>query len=117
MFKLNKFAGLVLTAVLGATSFITLPSAHARNTYDSPWQTLYPTSQSYSNAGCMLCHTTADGKGGLNPYGTDLDNVLPARPSDAELTTALTAIEGNDSDNDPTGSSNLVEINASTDVV
>ena len=114
MFKHNNLTALALAAALGAGALITAPSAHARSDYVSPWQSLYPASLSYDNADCMLCHTTADGRSGRNPYGADMDNVLPGSPSDTEITDALLAIEGDDSDSDPTGSSNLVEINAST---
>ena len=114
MFKHNKFAGVMLTAALGAGVLLTAPSVHARSTYVSPWQSLYPASLSDDNADCMLCHTTADGRSGLNRYGDDLNDILPGSPSNTELINALMAIEGLDSDSDPTGSSNLVEITAST---
>jgi hypothetical protein len=115
MFKFTKFAALMLAA-LGAGALMTAPSAHARSTFISTWNTLYPASSSLDNAtpdGCQLCHDTADGDG-RNAYGADLDSVLPNKPSSSELTTALVAIEADDSDGDPTGSSNLVEIDAST---
>ncbi len=110
MFKHNKFAALALTAALGAGALITVPSAHAKSTYVSPWQTLYPDSLSYDNADCMLCHTTADGRSGLNPYGADLDTAMGS----LGLSDALISIEGENSDSDPTGSSNIVEIDADT---
>ena len=109
MLKHKIFTVAALTAAL-----MTASAAHARSTYVSPWQSLYPDSLSYDNADCMLCHTTADGKSGLNPYGADMDSVLPGSPSTTEITDALLAIEGDDSDSDPTGSSNLVEIDADT---
>ncbi|MGD8590288.1 MAG: choice-of-anchor D domain-containing protein [Chromatiales bacterium] len=41
-------------------------------------------------------------------------SALPNSPSDAEFVAALRSIEGLDSDNDPTGSSNIIEIEANT---
>jgi len=105
-----------LTALIGAAALLATPSAHARSTFVSPWLSLYPSSDSLNNAtpdGCQLCHATAGGDG-RNAYGTDMDNVLPSRPTTSEITAALTAIESLDSDSDPTSSSNLVEIDANT---
>ena len=114
MFKHNKFAAFLLTAALGTGALITAPSAHAKTGYNTTWDSVYPASSSLANAGnCLLCHATASGTG-RNAYGADLDSVMPAKPSDAELTAALISIEGLDSDNDPTGSNNLEEIDADT---
>ena len=116
MFKHNKFTALALAAALSAGALITAPSAHARSAFVSPWLSQYPASDSLNNAtpdGCQLCHSTASGSG-RNAYGADLDSVMPSNPSTSELIAALTAIEGDDSDSDPTGSSNIVEIDADT---
>ena len=114
MFKQNIFAVLALIAALCAGAIVTVPSAHAKNGYDAIWVLQYPDSSSLANAGnCLLCHDTSSG-GGRSAYGADMDSVMPAKPSDAELTAAFIAIEGFDSDNDPTGSNNLEEINANT---
>jgi len=112
MFKYKKIAVVALTAALGASALITAPSAHARSTFISTWDSLYPASSSLSNAtpdGCQLCHATAAGVG-RNAYGADLDVAIVT----LGLSDALLDIEGYDSDSDPTGSSNLVEINADT---
>ena len=112
MFKHNKFAIIMLTAALGAGVLMTAPSAHARSTFISTWDGLYPDSNSLNNAttlGCQLCHATATGAG-RNAYGADLDTALAS----LALSDALISIEGLDSDSDPTSSSNLLEIDADT---
>ncbi len=70
-------------------------------------------SSSGTNASCALCHDTTGGPNvGLNGYGA----AFAAQPhgTTATNTTAFRAIEGMNSDNDPTGASNITEINAST---
>jgi hypothetical protein len=112
MLKHKIFTVAALTAVLGAGTLIMAPSAHAGSTYVVPWQSLYPASLSYANAtpdGCQLCHTDDIGPN-LNPYGSDLDIAMGS----LDIIDALISIEGLDSDSDPTGSSNLVEIDANT---
>jgi hypothetical protein len=116
MFKHNNLTALALSAALGAGALLTAPSAYARSTFVSPWLSQYPGSDSLNNAtpdGCQLCHSTASGSG-RNAYGADLDSVMPSNPSTSELIAALIAIESDDSDSDPTGSSNIVEIDADT---
>ena len=112
MFKHKKIAVAALTAALGAGALITAPSAHAKSTFISTWNSLYPASDSLSNAtpdGCQLCHASAAGSG-RNGYGADLDIAMVTM----SLSDALEAIEVLDSDSDPTESSNIVEINADT---
>lgn len=112
MLKYKIFTVAALTAALGAGTLITAPSAQAGSTYVAYWQSLYPTSLSYANAtpdGCQLCHTD-DISPNLNPYGSDLDIAMVS----LDIIEALISIQGDNSDSDPTGSSNLVEINANT---
>jgi hypothetical protein len=83
------------------------------------WELQYPNSLSDDNVvgtnneniGCALCHNDTNLQ--LNPYGADWRAAWTGT-TDPELTAALIAIEGLDSDADPTGSSNIVEINANT---
>ena len=112
MFKHKQFAVVALTVAFGAGVLMTAPSAHARSTFISTWNGLYPASSSLNNTtpdGCQLCHSTASGSG-RNAYGADLDAAMGS----LGLSDALISIEGDDSDSDPTGSSNLVEIEADT---
>jgi len=112
MFKYKQFAVVALTAALGAGVLITAPQAHAKSTFISTWDSLYRDSSSLTNAtpdGCQLCHATASGSG-RNDYGADLDIAMVTM----SLSDALQSIEGLDSDSDPTGSSNIVEIDADT---
>jgi hypothetical protein len=69
-------------------------------------------SSSGTNASCALCHATTGGGDDLNAYG----EAFAAQPHGTAATnqTAFRAIEGANSDNDPTGASNLAEITAST---
>ena len=89
---------------------LVVPSAHAKQTYIATWSSLYPSSSSDSNAGCALCHTSAVVVGGgLNSYG-----VAQANSTAGSIGSRIFDVEDMDSDNDPTMSSNLVEINANT---
>lgn len=87
----------------------------ARGTFLSTWQAIYPDSASDDNVingtgkSCQLCHETASGGGSWNGYGWDMKLGLDAGLTVAE---AIAAIEGFDSDIDPTASDNLTEINA-----
>ena len=95
--------GRLLINIVGAGALITMaPMVHATSGYLSSWQSTYPASLSDNNASCALCHTTVSTSGSLNPYGS------------AVSANGITGAENLDSDNDPTGSSNIVEINANT---
>jgi len=120
MLKMNrKFSTSTLAGLLGVGVLLTAPSAHALRQFGTLWDLQYPFSQSRANVvgttpenvGCALCHNDTDLT--LNPYGRDWVNAWTGT-TDPELTAALIAIEGLNSDNDPTGSSNIVEINADT---
>lgn len=69
---------------------------------------VYPASQSGRNASCNTCHVQGAGTD-LNGYGKDW---AMQHNAGASIRAAFLAIEGLNSDNDPTGSSNIVEINA-----
>jgi hypothetical protein len=115
----NRFAVSALAAAIGASALITAPSAHALRGFVNLWQLQYPASLSDDNVVgtspdeqyCALCHN--DTNLGLNPYGQDWRDAWGGT-TDPELIAALVAIEGVNSDADPTGSSNIVEINADT---
>jgi len=118
MWRTNWLAAGSLAAFIGAAALLTVPSAYAYSNLLILWQLQYSASSSDDNAlpaGCQLCHIKADGKGGKNPYGSDWVDAWPSNnPTTPELEAAFVAIEGLDSDNDPTGSSNLAEITANT---
>ncbi len=95
--------GRLLISICGAGALLTTASiVHATSGYLSSWQSTYPDSLSDNNASCALCHTTVSTSGSLNPYGS------------AVRANGITGAEGLNSDSDPTGSSNIVEIDANT---
>lgn len=82
-------------------------TAYASYTYFNMWNSIYPSSNSADDAGCQLCH--ASDTSYLNSYGEALCS------SDAGyIYNRILAVESADSDMDPTGSSNITEINTST---
>jgi len=95
-----------LISLLGVALMTAAPLIHARSTYVSTWTGLYPGSSSYSNAFCALCHSTTSGLG-YNDYGTDMRAITTGT-----LGERFQAVEGIDSDSDPTASDNITEINA-----
>lgn len=99
----------ILPVAALTAALMTAPAVHAKKDYPGIWSSQYPTSLSDNNSGCALCHVSTSG-GGLNPYGLD----MAAEGSSSNLVAALLAVEGTDSDADPTGSSNIVEIDADT---
>ncbi|MEJ2308297.1 MAG: choice-of-anchor D domain-containing protein [Gammaproteobacteria bacterium] len=115
----NRFTASALALAIGAGALTMAPSAHALRGFVTLWQLEYPASLSDDNVvgtnneniGCALCHNDTNLQ--LNPYGQDWLNAWTGTTTD-ELVAALRAIEDLDSDSDPTGSSNIVEINAST---
>ena len=100
--QLNRLLILLLSCVL----LVVAPANHARSTYVSTWTGLYPGSSSYSNASCALCHSTTSGSGS-NAYGDDMRAITTGT-----LEERFQAVEGIDSDSDPTASDNITEINA-----
>jgi hypothetical protein len=96
----------VLAATWIAVLLAAATVAQANSFVAGAWTANYPSSQSYANAGCMLCH--GDSQGGLfNIYGISL-----AYPSFDASKFAL--LEGENSDGDPGNASNLAEISAGT---
>jgi len=128
----NRLTAASLAALVGAGALLAVPSAHALTNFPILWSEFYSTyradyglptiqTDSLNNAepsGCQLCHVRQGGEAGvgpLNPYGADWRDAWPSgSPSIFQLEQALIDVEGLDSDADPTGSSNLVEITAST---
>lgn len=97
-----------LMPLLGAALMVAAPSVQAQRSYLGTWSGIYPTSSSDNNAACALCHNDISG-GGLNPYGNDIAN-----SSAGTITNRIIDVQGDDSDSDSTGSSNIFEINANT---
>ncbi|MCU7927479.1 MAG: PKD domain-containing protein, partial [Candidatus Thiodiazotropha sp. (ex Dulcina madagascariensis)] len=94
---------LLLCGLASLAALVSTPPAQAFSSLLSSWTAAYPGSSSGANAGCQLCHA-ANNFSQFNSYGWDLkQNGLD-----------YAAIENLNSDNDPTSSSNLEEINAST---
>lgn len=86
------------------------------NSFASAWQSVYPTSMSDDNltfpaSSCQLCHTSSSGGNSFNDYGWDLRFFDQQGLS---KTDAILAAESLDSDDDPTGSTNLEEIQANS---
>ena len=99
--------GLVVCAVA-------LP-ARATNPIYHQWKVRYPDTKTDDNViagvgvGCQTCHVAQDGHSPWNAYGWA---VRTAIHQGNPLQTAFAMVEGLDSDNDPTGSTNLEEIQA-----
>ena len=105
--KYDLAHGILMLIVCGCLMMIA-PSIHAKSTYTATWNSLYPTSNSASNASCALCHRSIVG-GALNDYGSDQTNSIAGT-----IANRIVDVEGIDSDSDLTLSSNLSEINANT---
>ena len=108
----SKRTGTIATLMFaGSTLLLSAPLAHAESGYLNTWINIYPNSQTDEGAGtgderCKICHAASNQN--LNPYGKaccDQGGNTAAR---------LQAIENADSDADPTGSNNITEINAGT---
>jgi len=95
---------LVVALLVGVVLLATVSSAQALNSFIKTWEDHY-TESSSGDASCTLCHGSSTSN--LNAYGRDLclefGGSIPA-----DITEALIAIEGLDSDGE--GNSNLVEI-------
>lgn len=87
-------------------------TANAKPSFPTNWQTIYPASESYSNAGCQLCHQNSSGGNGWNAYGWAVRESIVTDGNSIE--NALENVEENNSDLDSTGASNLTEIDQST---
>jgi hypothetical protein len=95
-------------ALLAAGLLAAVPPVLALNQFLKDWQDTYPGSTT-DNASCALCHGTANTN--LNAYGKDLCNAFGGSVP-ADIAPALGDIEGLNSDQDPSGSSNIDEIYA-----
>ncbi len=107
-----------LAALLGAGALLGAPAVHAYSTLGSVWsQIAYPESLSDNAASdsqgffCALCHLTEAGNGD-NPYGAALRPLISRDSTQAQILAAFASIEALNSDGDPTGASNIAEINA-----
>ena len=94
----------VAAALVGVGTLMVASATHAAFSYLGTWSSLYPASASDNVASCQICHAASTQN--LNPYGRDF---CLEGGSTAER---IQAIEGQDSDGDPTGSDNLTEIDA-----
>jgi len=95
-------AGLSIVVLFG--TLLSAPLAHADDPYLEVWSSLYPTSTTDNVAGCQTCHAASTQN--LNPYGRAF--CLES----GTVSERIQAIEGFDSDADPTGSDNITEIDA-----
>ena len=92
---------------LAAAVLMFSSAAHAASSYLTTWGGLYPNSTTEDNAGCQTCHASSTSN--LNPYGEAL--CVSSAGSIANRIAAVTALN---SDADPTGASNITEINSNT---
>jgi hypothetical protein len=100
---------LVLVTVTGGT-------ASPKPQILSAWLSRYPASLTDDNvlptgSSCQVCHETAGGGNGWNGYGWA---IRVAMDGGLSADAAFAAVEGDDSDGDPTGTSDLGEISADT---
>ena len=95
----------LLFLVVGSNPAMALSSY---GTAFSTVSTVYLNSTSHTNAGCNLCHSSGGGTD-LNGYGKDW---AAAHNSGLSVTASYQAIEGLNSDNNTTGSTNIAEITA-----
>jgi len=100
---------LFLILVLVLATVLLLPAiALANSGILGDFQTAYPSSSSDNNASCQLCHGPTTGT--FNAYGKAVSGVIDADTGVPDFA----AIQGLNSDGDPTGSTNIQEINAGT---
>lgn len=100
---MKRHTGVILVSVvLILPLLVGIAPAMATSGYLDSFITTYPASQSADNASCQLCHAAS--LSNLNAYGRAF----------ASNNHSFSAIGGQNSDNDPTGSTNNVEINASS---
>ncbi len=97
---------LFLLSAITFAAVLPLPQAHALSSYSNTWSGIYPGSSSDNNASCQLCHGTNTGN--LNPYGAAIC------AAGGSISTRIQSAQNPNSDQDPTGASNITEINAGT---
>jgi len=101
-----------------AILFAVSSTASSKSSYLSTWRALYPNSLTDDNiingtgTSCLLCHRDVGGSGGdhYNAYGYKM---YQYKNSGQSTTNSILLSEPFDSDSDPTGSTNLAEIDAS----
>jgi hypothetical protein len=104
MFQKRQRAPVVVLSMLAA---LVLSSAvHAKSSFLTSFNSMYSSSTSGDNSGCQLCHAASTQN--LNSYGKSICD-----QGGSTTTSRLQVIENENSDVDPTGSSNIEEINAS----
>ena len=105
--RLGNLLGLV-SVLIAAAFIIGIPATvQARSPYLTSWSGTYTASTSDTNASCELCHGGSSGT--LNAYGHAIQvQAAGATPS----ATTYRSIEGQNSDADAGGYTNLQEINA-----
>jgi len=87
--------------------FIPTSPAHAANSYLTTWGNVYPNSTTDDIATCQVCHAAS--LQNLNPYGHAI-----CVSTAGSINNRIQSVELINSDADPTGSSNIAEINANT---
>ena len=101
---ITSFAVQALATSLG--TLLLVQPVFAVPGYLTDFDNAYSGSTSNDNASCQLCHGSSTQN--LNAYGAAIC------AQGGSISSRLAAVESQDSDNDPTGSNNLAEINAST---
>ena len=113
--RFSPSAGAALAWLTFGLAFVGLERASAEQQYLNAWNARYPTSKSSQNvllgtgAGCQLCHEFQTGDDFWNGYGRAVFMELNAGKN---ISQALAAVEGLNSDGDPSGATNLQEIQA-----
>jgi len=103
-----------VAAVIPATT----PPVSAMPPFLNEWQDLYPASLTDDNldngggSSCQVCHAGPFGGPPWNDYGWSVHEEYDANGGD--IVAAILAVQDLSPDNDPTGCSSIVEINADT---
>ena len=112
MRKIVLLFAVIVTIAIGTTGIVlAFPSVY------HTWDALYPDSASDDNvvdvngSPCQLCHVNLLGGEPWNAYGWSIRELVEAGATFEE---AIVAVENLNSDEDPTGSTNLLEINSDT---
>jgi len=112
--RLTQRAGsLTLLTVLAIAAWA--PTAGAESSFYNTWTAAYPSSTTGTNvingtgSSCALCHFSAGGGNNYNAYGWRIRQGTQAGQA---LATAIANAAANNSDVDPTGATNVVEIGA-----
>ena len=82
-------------------------AAHSASEYINTWNNIYPGSASADNSSCQLCHAASTQN--LNAYGEAI-----CSSNAGNISNRIAAVTGSNSDADPTGASDITEINADT---